>query len=379
MLSPEQRKKLAIAFPEIASALEQQETNDLLSVLSTIVKNTQTVKLEGASLKGDKGDKGDIGQKGEPGDQGEQGEQGIQGIQGVRGYRGESGIDGKDGKDGSPDTPENIAAKINTLEGLIELKTLKGVDSILSPYEKRIGSLEKSNALNPKGPIDQRFRGGGLSSVSHDSTLTGLGTVASPLSVASSGSSFLPGMSIEWSGSIATVPTGWLFENGASLLRVGAFAALFANIGTIWGAADGTHFNLPDSRGRVSEGACLDVVGVPQVDLGSGLQQCGGAICHNHNFAAALPTHQHAVGSLSFIGTTDTGFANLNKSCLCADSVVQNVQVMTDVSDNGHTHTFTTTSGTGCTDFNASDNVSGTTDTALNVPRFYAKAKIIKI
>ena len=46
-----------------------------------------------------------------------------------------------------------------------------------------------------------------------------------------------------------TPPTGWLEEDGASLVRA-TYPALFALIGTMHGAADGTHFNLPDMRGK---------------------------------------------------------------------------------------------------------------------------------
>lgn len=47
-----------------------------------------------------------------------------------------------------------------------------------------------------------------------------------------------------------TAPTGFVLCNGASLLRAGTYADLFAVIGTAFGAADGTHFNVPDARGR---------------------------------------------------------------------------------------------------------------------------------
>jgi microcystin-dependent protein len=46
-----------------------------------------------------------------------------------------------------------------------------------------------------------------------------------------------------------TPPTGYLECDGASLDRT-TYAALFAVIGTMYGTADGTHFNLPDYRGR---------------------------------------------------------------------------------------------------------------------------------
>ena len=46
-----------------------------------------------------------------------------------------------------------------------------------------------------------------------------------------------------------TPPDGWLERDGSSLSRK-TYAALFAVIGTMYGTADGTHFNLPDDRGR---------------------------------------------------------------------------------------------------------------------------------
>lgn len=51
-----------------------------------------------------------------------------------------------------------------------------------------------------------------------------------------------------------TPPSGWLLCNGQSLLRAGTYADLFAVLGTTYGAADGTHFNVPDIRGRVVAG-----------------------------------------------------------------------------------------------------------------------------
>ncbi len=52
----------------------------------------------------------------------------------------------------------------------------------------------------------------------------------------------------------ASAPTGWLMCDGASLLRAD-YATLFTAIGTAFGAADGTHFNVPDMRGVYPKGA----------------------------------------------------------------------------------------------------------------------------
>ena len=53
----------------------------------------------------------------------------------------------------------------------------------------------------------------------------------------------------------ASVPTGYLLCNGAAVSRTD-YANLFAAIGTLYGAGDGsTTFNLPDARDRVLQGA----------------------------------------------------------------------------------------------------------------------------
>lgn len=53
----------------------------------------------------------------------------------------------------------------------------------------------------------------------------------------------------------ATAPAGWMICNGAAISRT-TYAALFAAIGTAFGAGDGsTTFNIPDLRGEFLRGA----------------------------------------------------------------------------------------------------------------------------
>lgn len=73
----------------------------------------------------------------------------------------------------------------------------------------------------------------------------------------------------------ASVPTGWLLCNGANVSRT-TYADLFNAIGTRWGAGNGsTTFALPDSDGRVLQGA-TDVSKVGQY-LEAGLPNIIGA------------------------------------------------------------------------------------------------------
>jgi microcystin-dependent protein len=57
---------------------------------------------------------------------------------------------------------------------------------------------------------------------------------------------------LPWAG--GTVPSGYLLCDGASLLRA-SYPDLFASMGTTFGSADGTHFNLPNLSNRTPMGA----------------------------------------------------------------------------------------------------------------------------
>lgn len=58
---------------------------------------------------------------------------------------------------------------------------------------------------------------------------------------------------ITWGG--ASCPAGTQALNGASLLRAGTYAGLFAILGTTYGAVDGTHFTVPNTQGVFIRGA----------------------------------------------------------------------------------------------------------------------------
>jgi len=86
-----------------------------------------------------------------------------------------------------------------------------------------------------------------------------------------------------------TIPEKWLECLGQSLLRAD-YADLFAAIGTKWGSADGTHFNLPDFQRNTVVGRS-SAAGSPSMCV---VGSCGGAesvtldVCH-------LPAHSHAI------------------------------------------------------------------------------------
>ena len=114
------------------------------------------------------------------------------------------------------------------------------------------------------------------------------------------------GSMIMFGGAVA--PTGWLFCDGAAVSRE-TYAALFAAIGVVWGAGDGsTTFNLPDARGRSAMGAGQGS-GLTARTLGATLGEEAHALtanengAHTHNSPSGFsggPGGDHAGGAPSF-------------------------------------------------------------------------------
>jgi microcystin-dependent protein len=75
------------------------------------------------------------------------------------------------------------------------------------------------------------------------------------------------GAILTFAGSSASVPNGYLLCDGSSLNRAD-YPELFAAIGTAWGTASGTTFNLPDTRGLFLRG----VDGVANRDVDKALR-----------------------------------------------------------------------------------------------------------
>lgn len=120
----------------------------------------------------------------------------------------------------------------------------------------------------------------------------------------------LAGMIFDFGG--ATVPDGFLACDGTSYLRA-TYPDLFAAIGTAWGTADGTHFNVPDLRGRFSRG--MDgSAGVDPDKLTRTAANAGGNTGNNVGSiqADAFKSHQHNVSLPGAIAPTNGFFGSMD-------------------------------------------------------------------
>jgi phage-related tail fiber protein len=141
-----------------------------------------------------------------------------------------------------------------------------------------------------------------------------------------------------------TPPDGWLKRNGAAVSRT-TYAALFAKIGTAWGAGDGsTTFNLPDARGYFDR-AWDDSRGI---DTGRAFasNQAPQNQSHTHSGTALTSgVHSHVTDfvreKLPVANVTDGGNAVLG------DQITDGIQPMTSSTDPGHTHTLSIASSGG--------------------------------
>lgn len=136
------------------------------------------------------------------------------------------------------------------------------------------------------------------------------------------------GSIVPYAGTDVSTPAGWLFCGGQAVSRT-TYSALFAVIGTTYGAGDGsTTFNVPDLRGRVVAGkdnmagsAASRLTSTSGV-IGTTLGASGGdERLHQHTHAITDPGHTHtmnmntsgyaggASGS-AFFGATATSHPN---------------------------------------------------------------------
>ena len=149
------------------------------------------------------------------------------------------------------------------------------------------------------------------------------------------GNAFVAGMIMMWSGTIATIPSGWLLCNGSS--------------------------GTPDLRNRFVIGAFSDNAGVANTTITGSSTQTGGSkdaiiVSHTHTATVTDPGHTHTIA----------GFAYL------ASGAYQN---NTGTNEFGVNRIVAASNTTGITVSNSTEGSSGTN---ANLVPYYALAFIMK-
>jgi len=155
------------------------------------------------------------------------------------------------------------------------------------------------------------------------------------------GNAFFAGMIMMWSGSIATIPTGWYLCDG--------------NNGT------------PDLRNRMIVGAYQDDSGTAKTTVTGSNTQTGGSkdsilVSHTHTATVTDPGHTHVIGNNNNTGGYDAGGWN-------------GPYMLATGARGANWRTNTESATTGITVANSTEGSSGTN---ANLPPYYALAFIMK-
>ena len=180
------------------------------------------------------------------------------------------------------------------------------------------GSTQPNASETVAGKVEQATSAEALAATDVGSTGASLFVVPSLIN-AMMGALVPTGTVLNYAG--AAAPTGFLLCDGASYLRA-SYANLFTAISTTFGSADGTHFNVPDMRGRTAIGAGTGTGGG---SAGTGLPTGGTALTarvlgawkgeETHALITAeLAAHTHTYdkyitygGALPSAGTSNSG------------------------------------------------------------------------
>lgn len=128
----------------------------------------------------------------------------------------------------------------------------------------------------------------------------------------------------------ASIPSSWLLCDGSSVLR-SDYPNLFSVIGITFGSVDGTHFTLPDFRGKFPFGKSTS-------GTGNTLGGSFGNIDHTHT-ADPPSTNSSSDGSHNHGGVTGAPSATQNNTALLNLTPVPNVTHTHTISTDGaHTH-----------------------------------------
>jgi len=190
-------------------------------------------------------------------------------------------------------TAEAQAGTINTkiitplrLAEVTATESRRGVIALANATEAQALAPDATKALTVARLLDRTAttsRSGVVRLATNAQTQTGTdATLAvTPSGLASAASLFVPPGAV-MPFAMAVAPSGWLAANGTAVSRA-TYAALFAAIGTTYGAGDGsTTFAVPDLRGYFVRGSGTNADGTASGTFGA--KQADAFQAHRHYF-----------------------------------------------------------------------------------------------
>ena len=189
--------------------------------------------------------------------------------------------------------------------------------------ENAVGTAEFVTKTISIGQIKKLFDVGTFQSLNR-----GVGMLLSPAQIVTTGTInfHAPGLMCLYAGThingvlSSAIPSGWLLCDGSSVPRTGTTGNLFTAIGTTYGFANSSSFNLPNLSGRAICG--LDNLGgvsanvLTQAGSGSGRNSLGGTTGAANTVLSQeqipLGKHSHPVSATFSGGTITNGRTNGN-------------------------------------------------------------------
>lgn len=244
----------------------------------------------GTGAPGPPGPTGSQGNVGPPGPQGSIGPTGPPGPTGVQGNVGPSGPQGPAGSGlnmkGTVPTAASLPSSGNSTNDTYTALDSGHAWTWNGTTWVDIGQIQ--GPVGPAGPQGIQGPSGATGSQGPQGN-TGATGIQGPAGVAPTGSV------VDFAGSAA--PAGWLLCDGSSKSRA-TYPGLFAVIGTTYGSNDGSTFNVPDCRGRVTVGVGQGT-GLTNRLLGvkSGEETHALSIAELASHTHGLSTHTHTLAN----------------------------------------------------------------------------------
>ena len=190
-----------------------------------------------------------------------------------------------------------VVENVNATDS-VQVKTASGSGVTVPPLKSVLVRCDGTDVVEQLNHVVGGFGVGGAATFGSTVTLNANPTLnlqaATKQYVDSTVASGVPtGVLTMWP--TGSAPTGWLLCNGAAVSRA-TYAALFAVIGTTFGAGDTTTtFNLPDYRDRMPIGANTIAASVGA----TGGSKDAILVSHTHTASVSDPGHGHTMSTIT--------------------------------------------------------------------------------